>query len=97
MGGIDLLDRLISQYRPTIQAKKWYWPLFVNCIEILTVVAWRLYVTVETSLHLDFLEFRWSVVGGLLKTTSSAFSGLNGRRTINTSAGLHHPVNAETQ
>ena len=34
MGGIDLLDRFTSQYRPTIQAKKWYWPLFVNCIEM---------------------------------------------------------------
>ena len=39
MGGVDLLDRFTSQYRPTIQAKKWYWPLFVNCIEMLTVAA----------------------------------------------------------
>ena len=97
MGGVDLLDRFISQYRPTIQAKKWYWPLFVNCIEMLTVAAWRLHVTVGTSPRLDFLEFIRSVVGGLLKTTTSASSGPNGRRIINPSVGLHHPVNAETQ
>ena len=48
MGGVDLLDRLISQYIPTIQAKKWYWPLSVNCTEMLIVAAWRLDVTVDT-------------------------------------------------
>ena len=64
---------------------------------MLTVAAWRLHVTVGTSPRLDFFEFIRSVVGGLLKTASSASSGPNGRRTINTSVGLHHPVNAETQ
>ena len=97
MEGVDLLDKFISQYRPTIQAKKWYWPLFVTCIEMLTMAAWRLHVTVGTSPRLDFLEVIRSVVGGLLKTSSSAFSGPNGRRIINTSVGLHHSVNAETQ
>ena len=97
MGGVDLLDRFISQYRPTIQTKKRYWSLFVNCIEMLTVVSWRLHVTVGTSPRLDFLEFIRSVVGGLLKTISSESSGPNGRRIINPNAGLHHPVNAKTQ
>ena len=46
--------------------------------------------------RLDFLEFIRSAVGGLLKTTSSKSSGPNGRRIINTSVGLHHPVNAKT-
>ena len=50
-----------------------------------------------TSPRLDFLEFVWSIVGGLLKTTSPASSGPNGRIIINTSVGLYHPVNAETQ
>ena len=97
MGGVDQLDRFISQYRPTIQAKKWYWPLFVNCIEMLPVAAWRLHVTVGTFPRLDFLEFIRSVVDGLLKSTASASSGPSGRRIINFSIGLHHPVNAENQ
>ena len=97
MGGVNLLDKFISQYRPTIQTKKRYWPLFVNCIEMLTVAAWRLHVTLGTSPRLDFLEFIQSVVGGWLKTTSSASSGPNRKRIINTSVGLHHPVHAETQ
>ena len=66
-------------------------------IETLTVAAWRLHVTVGTSPRLDFLKFIRLVVGGLLKTTSSTSSGPNGRRIINSSVGLPHPVNAETQ
>ena len=66
-------------------------------METLTAAVWRLHVTLETSPRLDFLEFIWSAVGGLLKTTNSVSSGPIGRRVINTSVGLHHPVNAETQ
>ena len=97
MGGVDLLDRFISQSRPTIQAKEWYWPLFVNCIEMLTVAAWRLHVTVQTSLHLDFLDFIRSVVAALLKNTYSLSSGPSGKRIMNKIVSLHHPVNAESQ
>ena len=97
MGDVDLLDRFISQYRPTVQAKKWYWPLFVNCIEMLTVAAWRLHVTQETFPRLDFLEFIQSVVGGLMNTISFSSSDPNESRKIITSVGLHHPVNVETQ
>ena len=61
------------------------------------MAAWRLHVTEGTSPRLDFLEFIRSVVGGLLKTTTSASSGPDGKRIINTSVGLHHSVNAETQ
>ena len=71
------IDRLISQYRPKIQAKKWYWLLFVNCIKMLTVAVWKLHVTLRAFPRLDFLEFIQSVVRGLLKTTSSSSSGLN--------------------
>ena len=73
--GVDLLDRFISQYRPTIQAKQWYWLLFVNCIEMLAVAPWRLHVTLGTSPRSEFFEFIWLDVSVLLKTTSSASSG----------------------
>ena len=96
MEGVDLLQRFISQCRPTIQTKKRYWSLFVNCIKMLTVAGWRLHVTVGASPRLDFLEFIQAAVDGLLKTTSSRSSGPNGRIIINTSVGLHHSVNAKT-
>ena len=98
MGGVDLLDRFISQYQPSIQAKKWYWPLFLNCIEMLTVAAWSLHVTVQGSLHLDLLDFIRSVVAGLLKNSRRpAVSDPSRRRIINNSIGQHYPVNTERQ
>ena len=50
-----------------------------------------------TSPRLDFLEFIRSILGGLLKTTSSESSGPNGRQIINPSVDVHHPANAKTQ
>ena len=44
MGGVDLLDRFISQYRPTISARKWYWPLYKNFLVMAVVAAWRVYL-----------------------------------------------------
>ena len=70
MGGLDLLDRFMSQYRPTIQGKKRYWLPFLNCVQMITVAAWRLDVAVEISPRLDLLDFNPSVVAGLLKKNS---------------------------
>ena len=37
MGGVDLLDRALSNLRPVIHGKKWYWPLVINAINITLV------------------------------------------------------------
>ena len=42
MGGVDLMDRLLSSYRLKIRGKKWYWPLFANYLNLTVVAAWRL-------------------------------------------------------
>jgi len=58
MGGVDLLeifDRSVTQYRPTIQ--KWYWPLFLNFVEPITVVVWRLHVMAKCCATQDLLGF----------------------------------------
>lgn len=97
MGGVDLLDRFISMYRPTIQGKKWYWPLFLNCISMVTVAAWRLHVHVNENSSLDLLEFTRSVVSGLLTKSKKTIPGPAGKRIQNKNDGLHHAVNAEKQ
>ena len=43
MGGVDVMDRLLSSYRPRIRGKKWYFPLITNAINIAVVAAWRLH------------------------------------------------------
>ena len=43
MGGVDLMDRALSEFRPCIHGKKWYWPLLVNALNISVVYTYRFY------------------------------------------------------
>ena len=61
MGGVDLLDYFISQYKPTIHVKKWCFSLFLNCINMICVAAWRLYVNRQCDTQKDQLDFIRSV------------------------------------
>jgi len=49
MGGADLMDRLLSSYRPMIRGKKWWWPLFLNALNVSIVAAWRIYSSVKAT------------------------------------------------
>ena len=66
MGGVDLMDRLLSSYRPMIRGKKWYWPLFINALNITIVAAWRAHCAIEET-PLSHLNFRREVTICLLK------------------------------
>ena len=37
MGGVDLFDMLLGSYRQNLRSKKWWWPLFVNALNIAVV------------------------------------------------------------
>lgn len=60
MGGVDLMDRLLSTYRPRVKGKKWWWNLFINAVNIASVAAWRLHCSVShpaiVKTHLQFLR-----------------------------------------
>ena len=71
MGGVDLMDRLLGTYRPRILGKKWYWPLFLNALNISVVAAWRIH-TQFTDNNLSHLEFRSNVSLCLLKSVPSS-------------------------
>lgn len=43
MGGTDRMDQNISNYRPTIRIRKWWWPIFLFCVTSATQNAWLLY------------------------------------------------------
>jgi len=34
MGGVDLMDKALSDFRPVIHGKKLYWPLVKNTLNI---------------------------------------------------------------
>lgn len=73
MGGVDLVDRALSDFRPKIGGKKWYWSLLINAINIATVFSWRVFQLASTS-SIPHKEFRRSIVSVLLKMESPRLS-----------------------
>ena len=43
MGGVDLVDRTLSDLRPSFNGKKWYWSLIINALNLGFVYCWRLH------------------------------------------------------
>lgn len=41
MDGVDLMDRLLSSYRPRIKSGKWWWNLFINVLNMSVVAVWK--------------------------------------------------------
>lgn len=66
MGGVDLHDNAIANYRIRIRGKKWWWPLFMNLIGCALVNAWKLHRLCNES-KMTQLNFRSNVVMNLLK------------------------------
>lgn len=44
MGGVDLFDNAMNNYRISVRGKKWYWPLITNALDAAMVNAWKLHV-----------------------------------------------------
>ena len=42
IGGVDLHDYGIANYRISVTGKKWWWPLFTNLIDSVIVNAWKI-------------------------------------------------------
>ena len=43
VGGTDQMDQAISTYCPFVCHTKWYWPLFLYCLEVSLYNSWLLY------------------------------------------------------
>ena len=56
MGGVDLYDQLLGAYRPSIRGKKWWWPLFINVLNISVVAAWKIYRHSHPASQLSHLD-----------------------------------------
>lgn len=72
MGGVDLHDNALANYRIAVRSKKWWWPLFINMLGNMMVNAWKLHVLVSTKegiKPLSQLQFRAAIVNELLTST----------------------------
>lgn len=73
MGGVDLFDNAINNYRIRIRGKKWYWPLFTNNLDAAMVNAWKLHCLFRKFENKNFmhqLEFRVFVAESLLQSAT---------------------------
>ena len=66
MGGEDLIDQFIANYRIRIRSKKWWWPFFSWSVDACLVSAWLMYKSVKKS-SISLLDFRREVAQQALK------------------------------
>ncbi|KRX51928.1 PiggyBac transposable element-derived protein 3 [Trichinella sp. T9] len=68
MGGVDILDKLLSSYRPRLRSKKWWFNLVSNALKLAVVAALRLQRELhqDSSTALSHLDFRKDVTRHLL-------------------------------
>lgn len=66
MGGVDRSDQNIGQYRVSIRGKKWYFPLFSHCVDMVVQNSWHLHKNDGGTL--DQLQFRRDIGTELLES-----------------------------
>lgn len=72
MGGVDLHDNGVGNYRIGVRGKKWWWPLWVQCLDSSIVNAWKLHCFVASSKKekpMSQLDFKNEVTKSLLFTS----------------------------
>jgi len=67
MGGVDLHDNGIANYRIRVKGKKWWWPLFTNAVDSAVVNSWKFYNLVNGEKVSQF-DYRSKLVLSLVKS-----------------------------
>ena len=70
MGGVDLMDRALSEFRPCIHGRKWYWQLLVNALNISVVFTWRLYLLIHSKC-IPQKEFRMALFECITRSSAT--------------------------
>lgn len=78
MGGVDILDGLLSSYRPILRSKKWWWNLFSNALNMAVIAAWLVHKEMFGKKAISHLEFRREVTMRLLQISPRKFGPKTG-------------------
>ena len=89
MGGVDLLDNMVSCYRVRFRKKKWWFPIYTWSLNVSAVNAWRLRMRV-TGKKEPYLDFLRELVVSLL-TVHGGERG-QGRRSMELPASLQESL-----
>ena len=77
-GGVYPLDRALSDLRPVIRGRKWYWPLIINAINIAFVYSWRIYRLIFGEV-LSQQKLRRRVVSTMIRRSASQIMDVRSR------------------
>ena len=69
MGEVDSVDAHVSVYRIDVRGKKWYWPHYINTIDLLKSAAFKVFKLVNPDDKIDFLAFTRRITTHYLKTS----------------------------
>ena len=98
MGGVDLHDQALNNYRVKFRGKKWWWPLFTAMLSSTVVNAWKLFKIANRS-QMDLLEFQRNIVRFYLRnyTQKVNISKRSLAPDVATSGGNHFPKRIKNQ
>ena len=102
MGGVDLLDNMVSVYDISYRKKKWWFPIYTWSLNVSAVQAWRL-MRHKTGKDIHYLDFIRELTCTMLESHGTPM--IQGQRAIDLPPevqnkvrydGLNHwPVNTE--
>ena len=85
MGGVDLMDSSVANYRVSWRKKKWWWPIFSWSLSVQAVNAWRLRQRFTRNKD-PFLKFLRELVVALLAENGK--KPVQARRPVEVPAAL---------
>nr|CAH7753597.1 unnamed protein product [Callosobruchus chinensis] len=95
MDGVDRGNQNISLYRISVRKKKWYFPLFAQCVDMAVHNAWQLHRFQGGKI--DQLKFWRALTGNLLETNQKDVKRVPSKRNPKQNAysrydGLTHLI-----
>jgi hypothetical protein len=99
MGGVDLMDSLISLYRTSIRSKKWYLKIVFHLMDLVVVNAWLLYrrdcesCGMSKKEQMSLLQFKASVAACLCQQNKER----QVKRGRQSSSSLEHQLEEKGQ
>lgn len=70
MGGVDIHDNGVANYRIQIRGKKWWWPLFTNSLDSCMVNSWKLFNLLTPDKSMSQLDYKSYIARCLIRCES---------------------------